>query len=163
VSTLLSWAPEKFTVFSIFTSFNSLIIYYPVTFCCSYSPNKILKSWFSLALSSSRFVSIQSFRQRSRKSLWFSKTPSIFVTCAKGTYHDQMKHENVQDLISSKEETKVTLNLLRFCFYYHDKKTTFSSTICIYFSFWYHFSSTKRSHAKESFWHRGTRQLWHEN
>jgi len=36
-----------------------------------------------------------------------------------------MKHENVQDLISSKEETKVTLNLLGFCFYCHDKKQPF--------------------------------------
>ena len=43
VSTSSSIAPEKFTVFSLFTSFNSLIIYFPVTISCSYSPNKILK------------------------------------------------------------------------------------------------------------------------
>ena len=35
----------------------------------------------ALTFSSSIFVSIQSFKQRSKKSLCFSSTPSIFVTC----------------------------------------------------------------------------------
>ena len=45
----------------------------------SFKTCKICDVYFTF--SNSGFVSMQSLRQRSKKSLWFSRTPSIFVTC----------------------------------------------------------------------------------
>lgn len=74
---------------------------------------KALKNSLSLTFSNSGFVSMQSLRQRSKKSLWFSKTPSMLVTFQKRTKHLNIhsatkpsqqvfdRHQAFQDTINS--------------------------------------------------------------